>query len=306
MVIRVRATVLLCALALLAGGCKSRPEPAGADPPKKTGPPPLAPTARPYGLYVPAALDRSKAAPLVVFFHGYGSTGASSARGFGLMGLADAHGFVLAYPDGTLDAQGRRFWNATNACCNFENVDVDDVAYAAWILDDVASRTSIDRKRVYVAGHSNGGFMAMRLACDLAPRVAAAVSLAGAAWQDASQCNPSEPVSVLQIHGDADGIVHYGGGILFDKPARAYPGAETTVATWASKDHCAGPPVRTGATLDFDAQLPGGETRIAQATGCPPGISVDLWTVGGGSHGPSPTPAGLDAMWSWMAAHPKR
>jgi polyhydroxybutyrate depolymerase len=300
-----RTWVLLCLGAVLAAACRSKGEAVAAEPPKPEAAPPPAVKVRPYGLYVPSSLDRSKPAPLVVFFHAYGSTGAASARGLGMMSAADAHGFVLAYPDGTLDSQGNRFWNATNACCNFEDMHVDDVAYAAWLMDDVASKLSIDPRRVYVAGHSNGAFLSLRLACDLAPRIAAAVSIAGAAWKDASRCNPSEPVSILEIHGDADNIVRYGGGVLFDRPTREYPGAETTVTTWASKDHCQSPQAVPG-TFDFDAALPGAETTRKVATGCPPGISVDLWTVAGAPHQLNPSPAGLDTMWSWMATHPKR
>jgi polyhydroxybutyrate depolymerase len=304
----VRPWVLLCLAVVLGTECKSKPESAAAaaDPPKKGNVPVLAPSARPYGLYVPAGLDRSRPEPLVVFFHGYGAAGANAARSFGMTGAADAHGFVLAYPDGTVDAQGNRFWNANSTCCNFDNTSVDDVAYTAWLIDDVASKANIDRKRVYVMGHSNGGFLALRLACDLAPRVAAAVSLAGAAWKDPSKCNPSEPVSVLQIHGDADQTVRYGGGLLFDKPGHEYPGAETTVATWASKDHCTGAPAPVAGTFDFDGAIPGPEASRKQATGCPPGIGVDLWTVAGAPHQLNPSAAGLDAMWAWMAAHPKR
>ena len=298
---------LLFTIALAAGGaCKVQPSLADAGTPPKASVPVVAPSARPYGLYVPTGLDRSKPAPLVVFFHGYGASGASILGGFGMKGAADAHGFILAYPDGTVDSQGNRFWNATSACCNFDHAHVDDVAYAAWLIDDVASKVSIDRKRVYVTGHSNGGFLALRLACDLAPRVAAAVSLAGATWKDPSKCNPSEPVSILQIHGDADQTVHYGGGLLFDGPTREYPGAETTVATWAGKDGCAGPFAPVAGTFDFDGSLPGTETSRRQATGCPPGISVDLWTVAGAPHQLNPSGAGLDAIWAWMAAHPKR
>ena len=39
--------------------------------------------------------------------------------------------------------------------------------------------------------------------------------------------------------------------------------------------------------------------------GCPPGVSVTLWTVAGGSHLPHPSPVGMTALWAWMAAHPK-
>jgi len=111
---------------------------------------------------------------------------------------------------------------------------------------------------------------------------------------------------VLQIHGDADNVVHYGGGVLFDMPGRVYPGAESTVATWATKDRCGGPPAPSGAILDFDFAVPGAETTRRTAPGCPDGISVDLWTVAGAPHQLNPSPAGLDAVWSWMVAHPKR
>jgi polyhydroxybutyrate depolymerase len=278
--------------------------------PKRNGATPsataLAPSDRPYGLHTPRGWSRAAPAPLVVFFHGYGSTGASSVAGFGLTTLSDANGFVLAYPDGVIDGQGRRFWNATNACCDFGDRGIDDVAYAAWLIDDVAATMPIDPQRVYVVGHSNGGFLALRLACDLAPRIAAAVSLAGAAWEDPSRCRPAHPVSVLQIQGDADAVVHFGGGLVFDRPARRYPGALATVGTFAAAEGCTGALAPAGAALDFDALVPGAETHASEFRGCPPGISVGLWTVAGGSHAPSPTPDGLAALWAWMAAHPRR
>jgi poly(3-hydroxybutyrate) depolymerase len=162
-----------------------------------------APSSRPYGLHVPAHADPARPAPLVVFLHGYGSTGAAHVRMLGLEDFADAHGFVLAYPDGTVDARGKRFWNATDA-----RSDVDDVGYVRWLLDDVASRARIDPRRVYVFGHSNGAFFAHRLACDLAPRIAAAVALAGDVWKDPARCTPSEPVGLPPRPGraSADGM----------------------------------------------------------------------------------------------------
>ena len=110
-----------------------------------------------HGSYLPAAWDRRAPAPLVVMLHGYGSSGPEHAQGLGLQQLSDDASFVLAMPDGLVDSNGRRFWNATDACCDFDGVGVDDVAYVRWILDDVASRMPIDPARVYVVGHSNGG-----------------------------------------------------------------------------------------------------------------------------------------------------
>ncbi len=329
-----RARLLLAVLSLAASGaCNTKPGVADAAPPALPTPAPSAPSAaatptatapapstapstatlastsapaaRPYELHIPAGWDHTHPAPLVLFFHGYGGRGATAAGQIQLQAFADAKGFVLATPDGTVDAQGSRFWNATDACCDLQGRGVDDVAYAKWILDDVASQLPIDPKRVYAVGHSNGGFMALRLACDLSTRIAAAVSLAGAGWKDDTKCRPKQPVSVLQIHGDADGTVHYGGGVLFDLPGRAYPGAVATVTSFAVKDRCTGSLTPTGAPLDFDVSVPGPDTTRAEFAGCPAGISVSLWTVAGGSHFALPTPAGLSALWAWMAAHPK-
>lgn len=287
-------------------GSPARPEARpDARPAMTAAAPPVPRAARPYALHVPSGLDRGAPAPLVVFFHGYGGDGAGSVAGFGLEAASDAGRFVLAYPDGTLDAQGRRFWNATHACCDFGGNRVDDAAYVRWLLDDVANRVAVDPRRVYLMGHSNGGFLALRLACELAPRVAAVVSIAGAGDTAPVACGAGGPVSVLQLHGDADRVVRYDGGLIFDRPGRDYPGAVATVRAFAARDGCTGGLVASGAPLDFDALVPGKEATPRSFAGCPAGVDVSLWTLAGGEHVPRPTVAGLGAVWAWMAAHPK-
>jgi polyhydroxybutyrate depolymerase len=136
-----------------------------------------------------APASHAATAPLLVLLHGYGSDHANVATHLGIAPLADSHGFYVALPDGTPDRDGARFWNASDACCDFDNLAVDDVAYLDAILDDALARYPIDPARIYVAGFSNGGFMAHRYACDRASRVTAVVSFAGeptlgrAAWR---------------------------------------------------------------------------------------------------------------------------
>lgn len=309
-----RAVAVFAVLAV--AGCRSHgsapaPSPATslAPPQSSRSAPPAAPSSfasRPYATRVPAGWDRARPAPLVVALHGYGAPdGMDAARSFGLDALADEAGFVLVAPDGTPDSRGRRFWNATDACCDFDGAAPDDVGYVRWILDDVASRMPVDPARVYVVGHSNGGFLAHRLACELASRVAAAVSIAGAQWSDVARCAPSEPVSVLQIQGDADPIIRYGGGRVFDLPGRDYPGAVATAKDWAVLDGCDAAASPPGPRLDFDERVPGDETTRVSYPGCRAGASVELWTVAGGDHLPHPTHAGLLAAWAWMRAHAK-
>jgi membrane protein implicated in regulation of membrane protease activity len=57
---------------------------------------------------------------------------------------------------------------------------VDDSTYLHRLLDAVKSAYRVDPTRVYFVGHSNGGFMAYRMACEHATEITAIVSLAGA------------------------------------------------------------------------------------------------------------------------------
>ncbi len=298
----VRALLLLSAFALVA--CETHARTSEGVPPAATASVAAAPVARPYGLHIPPGLDRTKPAPLVVSLHGYGApSGEAHAHSLGFDALADEQGFVLATPDGTPDSSGNRFWNASDACCDFEHKGVDDVAYIAWLIDDASRKIEVDPDRVFLIGHSNGGFLAHRLACELAPRIAGAISIAGAGWKDPTRCKPSVGVSVLEIHGDADTIIKPGGGRVFDRPMPEYPSMRDTMAMWVEKDACGPGAQPAPAPIDFDENVPGIDTQPISYRGCKDGVTVDLWTEKGGSHLPRPTHAGLVAIAAWMTAH---
>jgi polyhydroxybutyrate depolymerase len=263
--------------------------------------PPAAPQSlveqRPYGFKAPAGYDPARPTPLVLVLHGYSSSGLGLAQYFGMLEDADQHGYLLAYPDGLIDSRNNRFWNATDFCCNFDGRAVDDVAYLGAVIDDVATHYNLDPKRVYVAGHSNGGFMAYRLACDIGSRIAAIVSLAGA-MPKVGQCVGASPVNVLQVHGDADQTIFYGG-------SGGYPSAEESVAMWAQKNSCVGPLGEAGANIDLDTQISGAETTVRGYAGCPAAGAAGLWTIVGGGHVPSLGPSWADQVWAYLSAHPK-
>jgi polyhydroxybutyrate depolymerase len=240
--------------------------------------------------------------------HGYGTTGDVEEAYLHLTGASDAHGFLYAYATGTTDASGSTFWNATDGCCNFYGSTVDDVTYIDAIFDDVASKYNVDKSRVFIFGHSNGGFMAHRYACDRAPRVAAIVALAGDNWNDPSKCNPTAHVAALQIHGDMDPTILYGGGMSTADGGTGgiYPSAHDSVATWAQKDACTGMLTATGMTLDLVANIAGNETKVETYGGCPTGIDVALWTMQGAGHIPAITrPGFVEAVWGFFSSHPK-
>ena len=257
---------------------------------------------RPVELFVPASYAPGTPAPLLVLLHGYSVSGLVQDLYFGLREPALAHGFLYAHPDGTVDESGRRFWNATDGCCNFDGSPVDDSTYLATLVDDIAAAYDVDPRRVYFVGHSNGGFMSYRMACDHAERVAAIASLAGATFADPTACAPTEPVQVLQIHGTADEDVAYDATPAVD----GYPSALVTVETWAGYDGCTLDADTSAPALDLDEGLAGAETSVRRYTsGCDPGGSAELWTLEGGSHLPSLGPAFVPAVLDFLLAHPK-
>ncbi|MFC0534139.1 alpha/beta hydrolase family esterase [Phytohabitans kaempferiae] len=282
---------LIAALTLpLLAACTASPEPA-------SGLVTLDLDDRPFQLHVPEAYDAGTRAPLVVLLHGYTSHAEEAADYFGLTAEADRRGFLVAMPEGTENREGHQFWNATPACCDFHGSGVDDSGYLSRLIDRVASAYAVDPARVYFVGHSNGGFMALRMACDHAGKVTAVVSLAGAATDHAAGCAPSRPVSVLQIHGTADRT------ILFDGHAGRYPSAPDTVALWRRLDGCADQPDTSAAPLDLDSGLAGAETTVlGYQAGCGAGSRVELWTIEEGGHIPAPTGAFPTAVADFLLA----
>ena len=222
--------------------------------------------------------------PLVVFLHGYNSNAADSEAFFSFGAKAEAAGMLYATPNGTQDFFALRFWNATDACCDFFDSGVDDSTYLMNLVAAIDSAVGVDPHRRFFVGHSNGGFMSYRIACDHADEIAAVVSLAGATFDDAADCTPVRPVSTLQIHGTSDTVIQFGGGTLpgADGP---YPGATETAATWAAYNGCENSTVALDSFNGVDS-LPGDETDVERyASGCS-GAVTELWTVGGGPHSP--------------------
>ncbi len=263
---------------------------------------------RPVTVRVPSGFDPSEPTPLFIFLHGYGATGELNDLLLGFGPVAKERGLLFAAPDGTRDANNSQFWNATDACCNFFGSTVDDVAYIRSLIDEISQKVSVDPKRIYLAGHSNGAFMSNRFACDAADRVAAFLSLAGATYADPSDCTPSEPVSMIQAHGTNDDTILYEGGDLgtaFGRSGFVYPGAEGTVSIWAELDGCTGTLEAEAGTVDLLADDVGAETTVSRFTGCPSGVDVELWSHAEAGHIPSPTPAFANAAIDFFLAHPK-
>jgi len=194
--------------------------------------------ARTYDYYVPTGSD-SSAKPLVILFHGGGSspedlTGESGTKApyKVWMEVAEAEKFIVVYPEGTENPLSGLGWNDCRADAT-TNPAVDDVGFVAALIDDLSASFNIDASRVYASGTSNGGHMSLRLALQLSDRVAAVAPVAAA--MPAVPCHgPERPVSVLFMNGTADPLLPYGGGpVAPDVGGRGTVlSAQASVALW--------------------------------------------------------------------------
>jgi len=256
---------------------------------------------RAYSMYVPTSYSEETSIPLVVQLHGYGSAGAQQESYMKFVPLAEEKKFIMVYPDGTIDSTGRRFWNAADTWHSFFS-DVDDDAYLLSILDEIESNYSIDAKRIYFVGHSNGGFMSYRMACSHSGRIAAIASLAGASFFKPTDCGAKSSVSVLQVHGTNDEIILYEGGQIFGK---SYPSAVASVTQWATLNQCTQNAVTRSTKLDLDDNIAEDETSVATWTNCRNSSEVELWTMENSSHVPRLGSTFATKVWEFFAAHPK-
>ncbi|MCP3905996.1 MAG: hypothetical protein GY715_20420 [Planctomycetes bacterium] len=255
----------------------------------------------PVAVHVPPSYEPGTPIPLIILLHGYTNTGPEVEAWFQLTPLADEFGFLLLYPTGTEDFLGP-FWNATDACCGFGSPD--DSGYLRDLVEAVQAQYDVDPRRIHFAGHSNGGFMSHRMACDHADMIASIASFAGATFLNPADCTPSEPVHVLQIHGTADGTISYNGGCI---PFGAcYPSAPVTASTWATYNACTLTPDTSAPPIDIDASIPGTETTVSRyAAGCSTGGSAELWTMNGGPHSPTFATDATRKIVEFLFAHPK-
>lgn len=233
-------------------------------------------------VHVPATLDTSQPAPLVLALHGGGGHAeymADDAR-YGLQAKADEAGFIVAFPNGYSKLPGGKFatWNAGGCCGDARDRQVDDVGFARAVVAAVQARWRVDAGRVFAAGMSNGGMLAHRLACDAADVFRAVASVAGT---DATErCTPSRPISVLHIHARDDTHVLFGGGAgpgAFRDTSKVmnFVSVPETIARWVARDRCTGPAQRTW-------EVPGAYCETT--TGCADGREVQLCVTETGGH----------------------
>jgi polyhydroxybutyrate depolymerase len=199
---------------------------------------------RSYLLHVPPhpprRFGRAERYPLIIALHGSGASGQTIRRMSGLDSLADAAGLIVAYPDATRNWLGLQSgWNAGACCGAAVRNEVNDVGFLRALVTHVETGLPIDRRRVYVAGFSDGARMAYRAGCELSAEIAAIAVVAGSLVEP--DCKPSRAVPLIAFHGTADGQVAFADS-SFSASANPEVAVEVplppAIRFWASANQC--------------------------------------------------------------------
>ena len=266
---------------------------------------------RSYLLHIPPSPDRGRPLPVVIVLHGGGGNAEGVAQVSGFNAKADEERFIVIYPNGTGRLRNRLLtWNSGNCCGYAHENNVDDVSFIRSLIGQVQRDLTVDGRRIFVTGISNGGMMSYRLACELSDTVAAIAPVAGALNYE--QCNPARPVSVVAFHGTADEHVLYEGGEprrRVDENPRVDRSVAESIGYWVKRDQCAN---------SARKERPGG-VIIENYAGCRDGTGVRLYTLEGQGHAwpggesraggadrPTTAVKATDAMWEFFSSHPKR
>ena len=189
-----------------------------------------------YKTHLPIGYDFSKQYPVVFVFHGGLGNPDLTEKQTGFSKKADEEGFIVVYPYGTGSFDKKLLtWNTWNCCGYADKKNINDIDFINAVLKQIKEKYSIDEKRVYATGLSNGGMMCYLIASELSELFAAVAPVAGAMF-DTTSSNPKSEVSMIIFNSADDLHVPYNGGAgeksLVDVE---YLPVETTVNLWVDK-----------------------------------------------------------------------
>jgi polyhydroxybutyrate depolymerase len=274
---------------------------------------------RDFRVFIPGNYSSTRKAPLVIVLHGGGGRGFRMERFTGFSDLAQREYFIVAYPDGY-----RRNWNDGREVpqSGAHRERVDDVSFMSSLIDAIRGRYAVDDRRIYITGISNGGFMSMRLACELSHRIAAIAAVTATVPVNIlGACSPGNRVSVLIMNGTDDPLVPYNGGMVtfMGRERGKVSSTDAAVKLWIGKNNCQAEP----SSVEMIDSKRGDGTRIEKKTyksRDSGGVEVVLYRIIGGGH---TWPGGMqyaperwigktsreinatEEIWKFFKAHPR-
>jgi polyhydroxybutyrate depolymerase len=200
-------------------------------------------------------------------------SGRAAQRSLGLDEQVRNAGVLLVYPDGL---EGR--WDIDPG-----PGQPDDVAFIRALAARLVSAGLADKRKIFVAGVSSGGMMALRVGCEGADFITGAVALISALTvKEAAACKPARPLAVMLLNGTANPIVPFAGGpanlpLQQDEVVSAEASLAPFVEAAACTDH-----THTRQTLPDRDPKDGSRITVERYAGCK--VPIELVRVDGGGH----------------------
>lgn len=265
---------------------------------------------REYLVHVPRAYVRSKAIPVVFALHGGGGHMELQAdeATYGLVGKSEQASFIAVFPNGYSRMPGGKLatWNAGACCGDARDRHIDDVGFVRHVHADVARHLTIDRRRVFAVGMSNGGMMAWRLACEAPDLFRAIAAVAGT--DNTTRCSrltPSPCCTSTRRTIRTCCLTAVRGPDAFRDPSKVtrFTSVPATIAKWMRSNACdATPPRRildrTGAWCEVHTPCRG-DARVQL---CVTETGGHSWPGGGAVRGKTPSSAlsANEVMWDFF------
>jgi polyhydroxybutyrate depolymerase len=201
-------------------------------------------------LIAPKNFETKEKWPLIISLHGYTGSSKVQKQYVKLHKYVNKKGYMLLIPNGQKNSADKRFWNASQFCCDFENTKVDDVAYIKGLLKRIDNNPlypNIDHSRIFLVGHSNGAFFTHKLACREDFPVAGIVTLSGTSdKRDAegnlletkrAACKHGQSIPHLHVHGTDDKTIGYNG---FDnlETKKGFLSVDEFMENWSIQNKC--------------------------------------------------------------------
>lgn len=267
--------------------------------------------ARSYFVYVPPSYNAAEPMPMLLVLHGRPQSATGIALDTLMNPIAARHGFIVVYPQG-LDNE----WNSfSDLVGRRAGVQQDDEAFLKDLVEDLGVDLNIDRRRVYITGFSNGGFMTIRLACTSSDHFAGFAAVGAGLYSALTGRCRGRPAPFLLIHGTGDESVPYRGVVQTDgqggEPTRISLGAQDTVGFFMRRNGCS---LRgQSARIAESGRSPGTHVIRFAPYECNAGADVMFYIVNGGAHnwpgsgtGPEPETRDInasDVIWDFLRAY---
>ena len=246
---------------------------------------------RDYRLHVPPAAASGKPLPLVLNLHGATQNAQLEEITSDMDPNADMNGYLVAYPDGTriskvltpdpVAKNAQYGWNAGMCCGLPVTKHINDVGFLLKVISDIAAKTPVDLRRVYMTGISNGGMMAYAMAAEASGHFAAISSISGQV--EIPVIHPTRSVPTMEFHSVDDPIAKFDG--TPNKNPQLRLSVMEGIDQWVKADGCNKKPVTGTEIVGAAGTISAGETATPITyTHCRAGAEVALWRFTGSGH----------------------